>query len=76
MQNAKSVRGILLVEQLHPLLEHPDLFQTINRAAQRLSADGKVPLSIEGWMLSGFGNDPNDVQHGGPFFSPIGQHPV
>lgn len=53
--SAKGVRAILLAENFHPLLEHPDLFATLDAAASAQSHP--VPLSFEGWRLKNFGDE-------------------
>lgn len=72
VKSAKAIRAILIAEQFHPLLEHPQLFQTINRAAKRFSASSGVPMTMEGWKLSGFGPELSEVDSGTPAFTPIG----
>lgn len=54
VQRAKQVRAIFLGEHFHPLLEHPDLFPTLNEAAKRQS--GLVPLAFEQWKIEWFGD--------------------
>lgn len=54
VQGAKKVRAIFLGEHFHPLLEHPDLFPTLNDAAKKQS--GLVPLSFEQWKIDWYGD--------------------
>lgn len=57
---SKKVRAILLAEQFHPLLEHPELFPTLNRASAQQSH--AVPLSFEAWRLKDFETSPTLVR--------------
>lgn len=55
VQGTKGVRAILMGEHFHPLLEHPDLFPTLNEAAKRQGE--LVPLAFEQWKIDWFGED-------------------
>ena len=52
--SAKRLKAILLVEQIHPLLEHPLLFSTLNNAASRFAGATGVPVTYEAWRVCGW----------------------
>lgn len=49
---AEAVRAILMAEEFHPLLEHPDLFSTLNAAA--FAQRHPVALTFECWRLDDY----------------------
>ena len=54
VKRATAVQAVLLTEQTHPLLEHPNLIPTLNRATAKQTALGSVPLTFAAWTIAGF----------------------
>lgn len=53
VQAAKRIRAVLIAEEFHPLLEHPDLIATLNAATAETDAEDAVPLRFEARRISG-----------------------
>ncbi len=54
VRECASIKAVILVEELHPLLEHPDLLSTLNAATAHWSVNGAVPVQFEAWRVHGF----------------------
>jgi hypothetical protein len=54
VESATALRAVLLVEEIHPLLEHPDLIPMLNAASASQTASGSVPITFAAWTVSGF----------------------
>ena len=59
LETAAGIRAIYLAETFHPLLEHPDLMQTLSAATKRQVT--LPPLSFEQWVIQGVRSDSGPI---------------